>query len=143
MLKIKKLDENAKVPRYATEGSAGLDLSANIEAPLKIEPQERVLVPTGLAVEIEPQKVGLIFARSGISIKKGIALSNGVGVLDSDYRGEIRCGLINLSDEPYYIQPGDRIAQLVIMPYYCEEIVEVTELGQTERAEGGFGSSGR
>ena len=76
-------------------------------------------------------------------VKKGIALSNGVGVIDSDYRGEVHCGLINLSDEVYYVQPGDRIAQMVIMPYFCEEIVEVTDLEETKRADGGFGSSGR
>lgn len=143
MLKIRKMNENAKIPQYATDGSAGLDLSANITTPLRIGPMERVLVPTGLAVEIEPGKVGLVFARSGISTKKGIALSNGVGVIDCDYRGEIHCGLINLSNEPYEIQPGDRIAQLVIMPYFREEVVEVSTLEKTERAAGGFGSSGR
>ena len=143
MLKMKKLRENAKVPQYATSGSAGLDLSACIDEPLTLKPQERALVPTGLAVEIEAGKVGLVFARSGISIKKGIALSNGVGVIDSDYRGEICCGLINLSNGVYVIQPGDRIAQMVITPYFCEEIMEVSELDETKRADGGFGSSGR
>jgi len=143
MLKMKKLRENAKVPQYATSGSAGLDLSACIDEPLTLKPQERALVPTGLAVEIETGKVGLVFARSGISIKKGIALSNGVGVIDSDYRGEICCGLINLSNEAYVIQPSDRIAQMVITPYFCEEIMEVSELDETKRADGGFGSSGR
>ena len=135
--------ENAKIPQYATSGSAGLDLSACINTPLILNPGERALVPTGLAVEIETGKVGLVFARSGMSIKKGIALSNGVGVIDSDYRGEICCGLINLSNEVYTIQPGDRIAQMVIMPYFIEEITEVSELDETKRADGGFGSSGR
>lgn len=143
MLKIKKMTSTARIPDCATAGSAGLDLSADIAAPLTIEPFERVLVSTGLAVEIEPQKVGLVFARSGVSVKHGIALSNGVGVIDSDYRGEIRCGLINLSDQPYVIQPGDRIAQMVIVPFFQESIRVVEELSETERSEGGFGSSGR
>ena len=143
MLKIKKLRDSAKVPKYATEGAAGIDLSADIEGVIELRPRERALVPTGLAFEIEEGKVGLVFARSGLGIKKGVSLANGVGVIDCDYRGEVKCGLINLSDEPYYIQPGDRIAQMVIMPYFHEDLVEVDELNDTVRADGGFGSSGR
>lgn len=143
MLKIKKLRDSAKGPKYATEGAAGLDLSADIEDVIELRPRERALVPTGLAFEIEEGKVGLVFARSGLGIKKGISLANGVGVIDCDYRGEVKCGLINLSDESYYIQPGDRIAQMVIMPYFHEDLVEVDELNDTVRADGGFGSSGR
>ena len=143
MLKIKKLRDSAKIPQYATDGAAGLDLSADIDGVIELRPRERVLVPTGLAFEIEEGKVGLVFARSGISTKKGIALSNGVGVIDSDYRGEVKCGLINLSDDSYCIQPGDRIAQMVIVPYFHEELLEVESLNDTVRSDGGFGSSGR
>jgi dUTP pyrophosphatase len=132
------------LPKRATNGSAGLDLCAAIAAPVTIFPRQLVKIPTGIAVGLPAREyVALVFARSGLSIKHGIALSNGVGVIDSDYTGEIIVGLCNLSDEPYTIEPFERIAQLVVMPVICANIVEMKSLEKTERADGGFGSTGR
>jgi dUTP pyrophosphatase len=132
------------MPRFATGGSAGADLCANIDAPLTLEPMARALVPTGLAMQLpDAQHGAFVFARSGLSIKHGLALANGVGVIDSDYRGEIRVGLVNLSQTAYTIQPGERIAQLVVMPVVQFDAQEITELEETERGTGGFGSTGR
>lgn len=143
-LKIKKTDPRATLPARSTPGSAGMDLRALLDEPLVISPGMRVSVPTGIAIGLpDSQTVGLVFARSGLAIKHGLALSNGVGVIDSDYTGEIRVGLINQSDEAYIIQPGERIAQLVVMPICMPEVLEVEELTETQRGEGGFGSTGK
>ena len=140
----KVLDARAKVPAYATPGSAAADLCAVLDEPLTVQPMERVLVPTGLAIELPgAHSVALVYARSGLSIKHGLCMANGVGVVDSDYRGEICVGLINTSSEDYTIQPGERIAQLVLAPVIPAQPVEVDNLDETERGEGGFGSTGR
>ncbi len=131
------------LPAHATAGAAGADLRANLDAPLTVLPHQRVIVPTGLAIELPSAELGaFLFARSGLATKRGLTLSNGVGVIDSDYRGEIGVGMVNLSDDPYVIQPDERIAQLCIMPVYQFEAVEAQELGDTERGAGGFGSTG-
>lgn len=143
-LKIKRLRENAKLPQRATEGSAGMDLSACIEEEITIKPGDLLLVPTGIAIEIpSPEYVAYIFARSGLGIKHGICLANGVGVVDSDYRGEVCVGLCNVSNKEYTITPGERVAQMVISPVSLMPAVEVQELSDTERGEGGFGSTGK
>lgn len=142
-LQIKKLDQRAVIPSFATNGSAGMDLYAVTDGDITIEPSERVLVPTGLSIALESADyVAYIYARSGLSIKQGITLANCVGVIDSDYRGEVKVGLINLSNKPYTVKCGDRIAQMVISPVIkpCIEICD--SLCETERGEGGFGSTG-
>lgn len=142
-LKIKKLDERALLPVRATPGSAGLDLHALLDEPLTLAPGDRALVPTGIAVGLpSPETVGLVFARSGLAVKKGLALSNGVGVIDSDYTGEIRVGMVNLGRESYTIQPGERIAQFVVMPVLPVDVRQVESLKETARGAGGFGSTG-
>lgn len=142
-LKIKKLDERALLPVRATPGSAGLDLHALLDEPLTLAPGDRALVPTGIAVGLpSPETVGLVFARSGLAVKKGLALSNGVGVIDSDYTGELRVGMVNLGRESYTIQPGERIAQFVVMPVVPVDVRQVESLKETMRGAGGFGSTG-
>lgn len=132
------------LPRFATGGAACMDLCACIESPLTLAAGQRALVPTGIAIALpSADYVALVFARSGLGIKKGVCLSNGVGVIDSDYRGEIGVGLVNLGDEPYTIQPGDRIAQLMVVPVVQPTITVVDELDETDRGAGGFGSTGR
>ncbi|HCA30888.1 MAG TPA: dUTP diphosphatase [Ruminococcaceae bacterium] len=126
---IKRLDPRAKIPERATNGSAGMDLRALLDEPVTVPAGGRVMIPTGIAIGlIDNNVVGLIYARSGLAIKHGLALSNGVGVVDSDYTGEIRVGLINHSDTEYTIQPDERIAQLVISPVFPVSTVEVEEL---------------
>ena len=143
-LNIKLLNDNATLPQYATSGSAAMDLTACIDAPVTIAPRQLVTIPTGIAIALPScDYVALIFARSGLGVKHGISLSNGVGVIDSDYRGELKVGLTNLSDEPYTIQPGDRVAQLAILPVVQANVVQVSELDQTGRGAGGFGSTGK
>lgn len=142
VLKLMRVREGAIIPKQATAGSAGYDLCACINAPQTIEPGERCVFPSGLAAEIPAGTAGFVFTRSGLGIKKGIHVTNGVGVIDSDYRGEIRIGLHNLSAEPYTVQPGERIAQMIIMPYFAPVIEEVTSLTETDRGAGGFGSTG-
>ena len=142
-LKLKKLRPQAVLPVRATSGSAGLDLSACIDAPMTLAPGQRALVPTGLAAAIPAGAAGMIYARSSLGVKHGIALSNGVGVIDSDYRGEISVGLCNFSSEPYTIQPGERIAQLVLHPVLLLPVDEADSLDETARGAGGFGSTGR
>lgn len=140
-MKVKRLYEEALLPTKATEGSAAFDLYAYTEAPL--DPCETFKYKTGIALEIPEGSVGLIFPRSGLSTKFGIRLSNCVGVIDSDYRGEIIVALHNDGDESYMINRGDRIAQLMIVDIPKIEIEEVTELSDTKRGIGGFGSSGK
>lgn len=144
VLKIKKLRDNAKIPLRATEGSAGMDLYACINEAVTVPPHEIRLIPTGIAIELESANfAAYIFARSGLAIKRGIAPANCVGVIDSDYRGEVCVGLINQTGSEYTIQPDERIAQMVISPIVLPEIVVVEELGDTQRDAGGFGSTGR
>lgn len=144
VLKIKKLHENARIPRRATSGSAGMDLYACIDAPVTIAPHTIEVIPTGIAIELEsPAYVAYIFARSGLAIKHGIAPANCVGVVDSDYRGEVCVGLLNQTDEAFTIAPDDRIAQLVISPVELPDIEVADELSDTQRAGGGFGSTGK
>lgn len=141
---VKRLDPRVQLPAYQTPGAAAMDLAALLEEPLTVAPRALVSIPTGLAIALpDAGWVALIFARSGLGIKHGIALSNGVGVIDSDYRGEIRVGLTNLSDTPYTVQPGDRIAQLAVMPVVQAELERVDSLDDTGRGTGGFGSTGK
>lgn len=143
-LKMKKVRENAIIPKRATAGSAGLDLCACIDEPLTVKAGERAVIPSGIAIALESSEVvALVFARSGLAIKHGISLSNSVGVIDSDYRGEICVGIINTSREDYTVNPGERIAQLVLTPVIPAEPVEVESLDETERGAGGFGSTGK
>ena len=143
-LKIKLLREGAVPPRYATEGAAAMDLTACMDAPVTIAPRQLVTLPTGLAIALpSAEYVALVFARSGLGIKHGIALSNGVGVIDSDYRGEIQVGLTNLSDIPYTVQPGDRVAQLAVVPVARAQVELAGELDDTARGAGGLGSTGQ
>lgn len=139
----KKLDPRAKLPAYATPGAAAADLCALLDEPLTIAPMQRVLVPTGLAIELPSAEcVALVYARSGLSIKHGLCMANGVGVIDSDYRGELRVPMINLSDEAYTVQPGERVAQLCIAPVWQAAFVPAQTLSETDRGTGGFGSTG-
>lgn len=141
-VKIKKLNEEAIIPKYATEYSAGADLSACIEKEIIVKPFSQVTINTGLAIEIPDGFVGLIFSRSGLSTKKGLALANKVGVIDSDYRGEWLIVLYNQSNQEQVIKPQERIAQFVIVPYYKAEFILTDELSVTKRNAGGFGSTG-
>lgn len=140
---FKKLREGAVLPSRATGGSAGLDLCASLQEPMPLRPGERVVIRTGLAVEIPPGYVGLVCARSGLSTRFGIALTNGVGVIDSDYRGEVMISVIHFGDEVYELQPGERIAQLLIIPVECAAPQWADDLSGTARGEGGFGSTGK
>ncbi len=143
-LLIQKRNEKAILPQYATPGAAGMDLHACLDEPLVLQPGERAKVPTGLAIALPgPEWVAYLFARSGLAIKHGLTIPNCVGVIDSDYRGEVIVAVINLSQEPYTIQPGDRIAQMVVMPVVQAKLTQVQELPQTQRGEGGFGSTGK
>lgn len=143
-IRFQKLHPNAVIPQRATPGSAGMDLVACIEEPVLLPAGGRAMIPTGLAMAIPTAEwVGLVYARSGLAVRHGITLSNSVGVIDSDYRGEIRVGLCNLGQEPYTIQPGERIAQLVISPVLLPPVEEADELDNTERGTGGFGSTGK
>lgn len=129
-------------PYYATAGAAALDLHACIDAPITILGGAQAVIPTGIAVAIPEHYVGIIAVRSSMGVRNGISLSNDIGVIDSDYRGPLGVGLRNNRAEPYTIRPGDRIAQLMVVPVACPEIEIVEELPATERGEGGFGSTG-
>lgn len=142
-VEIKKLRESAKMPTYGTAYSAGADLYANIEEDIVINSNETKLIPTGISLKIPTGYVGLVYARSGLASKKGLAPANKVGVIDSDYRGEIFVALHNHSEEIRTIEKGERIAQLVIAPYLKAEFVETDILDDTERGNGGFGSTGK
>ncbi len=135
-----KVEEGIEPPRYAHEGDAGLDL--RIKEDVTLEPGQRMLVGTGVAVELPPGCVGLVFPRSGLASKSGITLSNAVGVIDSGYRGEIHVALLNVSDETVTLEAGTRVAQMVVMPFVPCEVIAVDELGDTERGGDGFGSTG-
>lgn len=140
-VKIKKLSEKATIPTYGSPFSAGADLYSAMDE-LVIEPHTTILVKTGLALEIPTGFVGLIYARSGLASKRGLAPANKVGVVDCDYRGEVMVALHNHSDVPQTVATGERIAQLVIAPYVTADFEEVQELSETVRGEGGFGSTG-
>ena len=140
---IKKLNENATVPTYGSQFSAGADLYACIDKTLTIEAGATVLVHTGIAMEIPTGYVGLVFARSGLASNKGLAPANKVGVIDSDYRGEIMVALHNHSNEARVIEAGERIAQIALVPYLAADFCVVDELSDTDRGAGGFGSTGR
>ena len=142
-VRIKKLFPEAKLPVYGSGQAAGADLYVLSDDDIRIGPKETAIVHTGRAAEIPERYVGLIYARSGLASKKGLAPANKVGVIDSDYRGEIRVALHNHSKYEQCIQPYDRIAQLVIAPYVFADFEEAEELDETDRGEGGFGSTGK
>ncbi len=142
-VKVKKLRENAVIPKIATAGSAAADLCACIESELEIVPGGSAIVPVGIAIAVPEGYAAFIFARSGLGIKHGIVPSNCVGVIDSDYRGEVCVGLYNHSQKPYTVAPGDRIAQMAIMPVMPAVFTQCEELTDTERGTGGFGSTGK
>lgn len=142
-IRFKKTNDKAIVPTYGTEYSAGADMYACIDTPVIIEPGKTILIPTGLALEIPEGYAGLIYARSGLATKKGIAPANKVSVIDSDYRGEIRIPLHNHSDEAVTIDVAERIAQIIFTPYLKVSFEESDSLSDTERGLGGFGSTGR
>lgn len=144
ILRIKKLNENAEIPKRATNGSAGYDLCACIEEDVVIKKGQIVKIPTGISAEINTNEAALmIYARSGLASKNGVTLVNCVGVVDSDYRGEIVVPLINLGNDDYILEKGARIAQLVVTPVLLPEIEEASELSETSRGFGGFGSTGK
>ena len=139
-----KIGTEIPAPFYASAGAAAMDLHACLDEPVTIAPGELVSIPTGIAIALPSAAyVALVFARSGLGVKHGISLSNGVGVIDSDYRGEIKVGLTNLSRTPYTISPADRIAQLAVMPVVQAELERVDSLDETGRGTGGFGSTGK
>lgn len=142
-IRIKFINENAKVPTYGSNEAAGADLYACIPESVTILPGESAWIPTGIAMELPVGYVGLIFARSSMGVKRGLAPANKVGVIDSDYRGEIRVVLYNHSKEPQTVEPNERIAQIAVMPVITPGFEEVEELTDTQRADGGFGSTGK
>lgn len=142
-IKMLKVNTAAMIPERKTAGSAGYDLCACLAKDFTIQPGDLVVIPTGLAVEIPEGYAGMIYTRSGLGVKHGVHVSNGVGVIDSDYRGEMHVGLCNSSRVPYTVTPGERIAQLIIMPVVTPEIEEVAKLSETVRGEAGFGSTGK
>ena len=147
-LKIKalspKIGTEIPLPKFATAGAACMDLCACLDEAVTLQAGERRLIPTGIAIALPSAAyVALVFARSGLGITQGVCLSNGVGVIDSDYRGEIGVGLVNLGQSEYAVRPGDRIAQLMVTPVVQPTVVQVSELDDTGRGAGGFGSTGR
>lgn len=142
-IRIKILRDGVCPPAYATEGSAAADLRSAEEGAVVIGPNCRAMIHTGIAVSLgSSEYVALVFARSGLAVKHGICLANGVGVIDSDYTGEIIVGLLNTSDRPFTVEPGDRVAQLAVLPVCRGIFVPTDELEKTERGSGGFGSTG-
>lgn len=141
-LKIERLPHNKYLPEYQTQGAAGMDLCAAIEEPILLKPFERRLIPTGIKIELEHGYEAQVRPRSGISIKHGISLVNCVGTIDEDYRGEVCVPVINLSTEEYTIQPNERIAQMIVAKVEKAKILVVQSLSETQRAAGGFGSTG-
>ncbi len=143
VLKIERLKHNKNLPEYKTEGAAGMDLCAAVDEPIILKPLERALVPTGIKIELEHGYEAQIRPRSGLSIKHGISLINCVGTIDEDYRGEVCVPVVNLSNETYSIQPQERIAQMIIARVEQAKIEVVTQLTETVRGAGGFGSTGK
>lgn len=142
-VKIKILRENVSLPKYATQGSAAFDLVSASDEPIVVPAGKRILIPTGIAISLPENTVALISARSGLSAKKGITAANGIGVIDSDYRGEIFFSAANISHEDYTVTPGERVAQMMIMPVLAANFIVCDELDETERGSGGFGSTGK
>ncbi|MCD7760990.1 MAG: dUTP diphosphatase [Clostridiales bacterium] len=139
-----KIGREIPAPYYASAGAAAMDLHACLEEPVTIPRGGRALIPTGIAIALpSPDYVALIFARSGLAVRHGIIPGNCVGVIDSDYRGEIKVGLYNSGDADFTVQPGDRIAQMAVVPVIQAELVQTDTLDETERGGGGFGSTGR
>lgn len=143
MLLVKKLSDNAILPQRATQGSAGYDLFACVDQTTTIGKGQTIPIPTKIAIQLEENTVGLVYARSSLGVKFNVTPANCVGVVDSDYRGEILVFLVNNGKDDFIINHGDRIAQLVITPIYTPDVLEVQELGESIRGEGGFGSTGR
>lgn len=141
-MEVKIRTDQGYLPTYETDGSAGMDLKASLKETVTLEPGERTLVPTGLFIELPPGYEAQIRARSGLAIKRGIGLVNGVGTIDSDYRGEIKIPLINWGKDPFTINDGDRIAQMIIAKYERITWQETEELEETKRGTGGFGHTG-
>jgi len=142
-VKVKKLRPDAKLPYRASISAAGADLFACLDSAVTIFPDKTEIIPTGLSLELPEGYAGLVYARSGLASKKGLAPANKVGVIDPDYRGEMLVALHNHSTEPAVVEPNERIAQLVITPFLDTTFIEAEFLGQTERGEGGFGSTGK
>ena len=139
---IKRISKNIELPKYETKGSSGMDLSANIEEPIKIESGKTSIIPTGISLSI-PQNFEIqIRPRSGLAAKSQISVLNSPGTIDADYRGELKVILINLSDKPFVVEKGARIAQMVLCPIVKAVFKEVDNLGDTVRGDGGFGSTG-
>ena len=141
-IKVVKIRPNAMLPVYGSEEAAGADLYACLDSDLTVQPGQSVFVPTGLSMELPRGYAGLVYARSGLACKQGLAPANKVGVIDSDYRGELMVVLHNHSDQTRIVHHADRIAQLVITPVYTPGFVQVASLSDTERSDGGFGSTG-
>lgn len=142
-MKLKVINKSKHpLPKYETDGSSGMDLRANLDEDIVLKPLDRVLVPTGLYFEFEKGYEAQVRARSGLALKKGLGLPNGIGTIDSDYRGELKVILINMSRDDVVIEDGDRIAQVVFMKIEIPDIVEVEEISDTERSDGGFGHTG-
>lgn len=140
-IKFVKIQPGAQAPRRQTPGSAGADLCACLRAPLRIAPGDTVMVPLGFAAEIPPGYAGFVFSRSGLGSKRGVVVAQGVGVIDSDYRGEWLVPLRNLSQQAYTVSPGERIAQVIFLAAPAAEFIEAAALTETQRGPGGFGST--
>lgn len=143
MIEVKLVTKEGNVPAYETLGSAGMDLKATLDEPIVLNPGERMLVPTGLYIELPVGYEAQVRARSGLAIKHGITLINAIGTIDSDYRGELKVPLVNLGQEPFEIKNGERIAQMVVAKYEQVQWKVVDKLSETERGEGGFGHTGK
>ncbi len=141
-MKIRITSAGGSLPGYETDGSAGMDIRAFLTEPVRLDPGERRLIPTGISIELPEGYEAQIRARSGLSVKHGIGLVNGVGTIDSDYRGEIKVALINWGEEPFVVNDGDRIAQMIVAKYKTVEWELSDELDESSRGEGGFGHTG-
>lgn len=141
-VRIKRLSDKAELPVYQTSGAAAADLHACLDEPVELAPGERQIIPTGFALELPEGYEAQVRSRSGIAAKYGVMIANGIGTIDADYRGEVGVILFNLSKKPFIVEPGMRIAQMAVVEARQAEWVEVTELGETERGAGGYGSTG-
>jgi dUTP pyrophosphatase len=141
-VKVRRVGPGAELPAYQSVDAAGCDLTAALEAPMVLEPGRRALVPTGLAIALPPGTEGQVRPRSGLAMKHGVTVLNAPGTIDADYRGEVKVLLVNLADEPFTIEPGSRIAQLVVAPVTRATFRWVEDLDPTDRGAGGFGSTG-
>ena len=141
-VKVQKLNQSAIIPQYQTSGAAAVDLCACLEEPVVLYPGQTALSPTGLAIECEPGVVALLFARSGLAAKNGVSLANSVGVIDSDYRGEVKVALVNRGERSFTVNHGDRIAQMGFFPVFAANLIPVDSLSDTDRGDGGFGHTG-